>query len=115
MESPTEKTPHVTPEQYLVRSPFLAWRVIGGEVVIISPQERELHTLNEVGTTIWQLADGSRTLRQVAQELSQIYEIAPEEVLPDVLAFAQEMVEKGVAFLSEQPTSEDEIEERGTS
>lgn len=115
MEPQAEKTPHVTPERYLVRSPFLAWRVIEGEAVIIAPQERELHMLNEVGTAIWRMADGSRTLQQIAQELSQTYEIAPEEVLPDVLAFAQEMVEKGVAFLSEQPTSEDEIEERGTS
>ncbi|MCS6950544.1 MAG: PqqD family protein [bacterium] len=113
MEPQAEKTPHVTPEQYLVRSPFLAWRVIEGEAVIISPQERELHSLNEVGTTIWRLADGSRTLRQIALELSQTYEITPEEVLPDVLAFAQEMVEKGVAFLFDHPTSEDEVEERG--
>lgn len=115
MEPEAQKTPPVTPEGYLVRSPFLAWRVIEGEVVIISPQERELHTLNEVATAIWHLADGTRTLRQIALELSQTYEIAPEEVLPDVVAFAQEMIEKGVAFLSEQPTSEDEIEERGTS
>lgn len=115
MEPQAEKTSHVTSEQYLVRSPFLAWRIIEGEAVIISPQERELHHLNEVGTEIWRVADGSRTLRQIAQELSQIYEITPEEVLPDVLAFAQELVDKGVAFLCDRPTSEDEIEEIGVN
>ncbi|MCS6829857.1 MAG: PqqD family protein [Armatimonadota bacterium] len=110
MEPQTEKAEGITPEQYLVRSPFLAWRILEGEAVIISPQERELHSLNEVGTEIWRMADGSRTLRQIAQELSQIYEITPEEVLLDVLAFAQELVDKGVAFLTERPTSEEEIE-----
>lgn len=115
MEPQTEKTSHVTPEQYLVRSPFVAWRIIEGEAVIISPQERELHSLNEVATEIWRLADGSRTLNQIAQELSQTYEITPEEVLPDVIAFAQEMSEKGIAFLFDRPTSEDEVEEMGVN
>lgn len=115
MGAQTEKVGHVTPEQYLVRSPFLAWRIIEGEAVIISPQERELHQLNEVGTDIWRMADGSRTLQQIAQDLTQTYEVAPEEVLLDVLAFAQELVDKGVAFLSDRPTSEEEIEERGWS
>jgi hypothetical protein len=115
MEPQAETTPNVTPEHYLVRSPFLAWRIIEGEAVVISPQERELHNLNEVATDIWRMADGSRTLRQITQELSQTYEIAPEEALPDVLAFAQEMVEKGIAFLSDRPTSEDEIEAMGVT
>jgi hypothetical protein len=57
MEPQAETTPNVTPEHYLVRSPFLAWRIIEGEAVVISPQERELHNLNEVATDIWRMAD----------------------------------------------------------
>lgn len=110
MGAQTEKAESISPEQYLVRSPFLAWRIIEGEAVIISPQERELHSLNEVGTEIWRMADGSRTLWQIAQELSQTYDIAPEEALPDVQAFAQELVGKGIAFLFDRPVSEDELE-----
>ena len=115
MEPQTEKTSHVTPEHYLVRSPFVAWRIIEGEAVIISPQERELHHLNEVGTEIWRMADGSRTLSQIAHQLSRIYEITPEEILLDVIAFAQEMCDKGVAFLFDHPTSEAEVEEMGVN
>lgn len=111
MGAQTQPTENITPDRYLVRSPFLAWRVIEGEAVIISPQERELHSLNEVGTDIWRMADGTRTLQQIAQELCEIYDIAPEEALPDVLAFAQELVDKRVAFLYDRPTSEDEVEE----
>jgi hypothetical protein len=115
MEPQAETTSNVTPEHYLVRSPFVAWRILWEETVIISPQERELHILNEVGTEIWSMADGSRTLQQIAQALSQTYEIAPEEVLPDVLALAQEMAEKGIAFLYDRPTSENEIEQMGVN
>ncbi len=107
MGSPTDQ---VAPESYLVRSPFLAWRVLEGTAVIISPQERELHSMDEVGTAIWQMADGTRTLAQIAQELSAEYEAAPEEILPDVLAFAQSLVEKELAFVRDQPTSEEELE-----
>lgn len=107
-----EKTAgEVKPEHYLVRSPFLAWRILEGEAVIIAPQERELHSLNEVGTEIWRMADGSRTLGQIAQEIERLYTVSQEEALPDVLAFAQALVEKGVAFVSERPTSEEEMEQ----
>ncbi len=112
METPAEE---ITPRHYLVRSPFLAWRVIENEAVIISPQERELHSLNEVGTYIWNLADGSRTIEEIAHELARRYEVTPEEVLTDTIAFAQALVERGVAFVSERPTSEDEIEQMGVN
>ena len=115
MEPQASEAKPVTPAHYLVRSPFLAWRVIEGEAVIISPQERELHSLNEVATQVWLMADGRRTIQQIALELTQLYEIAPEEVLPDVLALAQEMVDKEVAFVSDQPTSEEEIEQMGVN
>lgn len=112
MEPQAQGTPHVSPDHYLVRSPFLAWRVIEGETVIISPQERELHSLNEVGTAIWRMADGSLTLRQIATRLSEMYEVTPEEALHDVMEFVQELLDKRVALLSEQPTSEEEIEQK---
>lgn len=105
----------VTPERYLVRSPFLAWRVIDGQAVLISPQERELHCLNEVGTDIWSLADGSRTLTQIAQEMTRLYQVTPEEALQDVLTFAQVLLDKGVAFVCDHPTSEEELEQTEVS
>lgn len=108
-----KQTDTLDPQCYLVRSPFLAWRIIDGEAIIISPQERELHNLNEVGTQIWKLADGSRTLAQIAQELTLTYGVTVEEAIPDVLAFAQELSQLGVAFVCDHPTSEEEIEQRG--
>lgn len=108
-----KQTDTLDPQCYLVRSPFLAWRIIDGEAIIISPQERELHNLNEVGTKIWKLADGSRTLAQIAQELTLTYEVTLEEAIQDVLAFAQELSQVGVVFTCDHPTSEEEIEQKG--
>lgn len=109
MGSPADQ---VTSESYLVRSPFLAWRILDGSAVIISPQERELHSMDEVGTAIWRLADGSHTLAQIAQDLSREYAAAPEQILPDVIAFAQELIDRGLAYVCDEPTTEDELESK---
>lgn len=108
-----KQTDTLDPQCYLVRSPFLAWRIVDGEAVIISPQERALHNLNEAGTEIWKLADGSRTLAQIAQELTLIYDVTFEEAVQDVLAFVQELSQLGVVFVCDHPTSEEEIERKG--
>ena len=62
-------------------------------VVVIDAQK--LHTLDEVGTRVWQLADRA-SLRSIAQVLAEEYRVPDEEVLADVLAFAELLVAHGM-------------------
>jgi len=49
-------------ERYVLQNPRVAWRVYEGEAVIISPDDSSLHSLNGMGTLIWESADGRTTL-----------------------------------------------------
>ena len=44
--------------KYLARSSQIAARMLGGEMMIMSPLDSTFFTLNEVATVIWQAADG---------------------------------------------------------
>jgi Coenzyme PQQ synthesis protein D (PqqD) len=48
--------------------------------------------LNEVAAMVWRLADGSRSARQISDEVVAEYEVSPEEALADVVEFVTEMV-----------------------
>ena len=43
---------------YIVRNPKLAWREVDGEMVIISPEDSQVHELNETASLIWKHAGG---------------------------------------------------------
>ena len=60
---------------YIARSRMIAARLLGGEMMIMSARDSKLFNLNDVGTIIWQAADGETPLgeiveRKVCAELS---------------------------------------------
>ncbi len=69
-----------------VRHPDVAWRSWDGEVVILAPaghhqaagdglSDGAEHDLNEVGSRIWELCDGTRSVREIAQALAEEFEV----------------------------------------
>ena len=57
------------PDRYPEQNPRAAWRVYEGEAVIVSPEDSMLHTLNAVGTFIWEAADGRTTLGTIVDRV----------------------------------------------
>ena len=88
----------VSSDKMYVPSEDIVAREIEGEVIIvplvagIGDMEDELYTLNETGQAVWKLLDGTKTLREVAQELSEEFE--GEEIVQDVLGFVTELVRR---------------------
>jgi hypothetical protein len=89
---------------YIARSHEIAARVLDGEMIIMSARDSTLFNLNEVGTMIWQAADGATTLEDiVTQKICLEYEVEPAEALKDADAFVRELAEHGILRLSDQP------------
>lgn len=82
-------------------------RVLDGRAVIITPQDAVLHTLNEVGTFIWARANGSRTVEDILQELTQTYDVDNGQALQDARDFIQACVDKGLLHLVVEPSPVD--------
>jgi len=75
-----------------VRSSTVAWQTIDGETVLLRLKEKELLGLNEVGRRIWELADGSRSVEQIAETVIAEYRIGPGTARADTCRFIDELV-----------------------
>jgi hypothetical protein len=91
---------------YLVQSKEIAARMMGGEMIIMSPRDSTLFSLNKVGTAIWQAADGETPLDEIVeQKVCARFEIDPAGAYRDAESFARELAEHELLILSDQPIS----------
>jgi hypothetical protein len=67
----------------------------GGEMVVVLPEQAKFMVLNDTGAQIWQLADGRRSLGDVAQELVDTWQIGLAQAEGDVLLLAGQLMERG--------------------
>lgn len=87
-----------------IHHPQTASRVFSGEAVIITPAENMVRMLNDVGSRVWELADGKRTVEEIAQALTEEFEVGLAEARASAAAFVDELVAKGLlTFVDEQP------------
>jgi hypothetical protein len=76
--------------------PNVIWRVLDDGVVVVSPQQGQVRVLNQVGTTVWGLIDGRRTVADLAAALTEQYNVSLEEAGRDLHAFLGELTERGL-------------------
>ena len=90
-------------DRYPVQNPRAAWRVYDGEAVIVSPEDSTLHTLNEVGTLIWEAADGLTSVEALAARIAGEFDVSSETARRDAEAFIEHLVRRGLLEVSETP------------
>lgn len=88
---------------YPIRHPQTASRVFGRDAVVITPAENTVRMLNPTGTRVWQLADGTHTVEEIALALTQEFEVDYTEALASTQQFIALLEEKGL--LTWTPTS----------
>jgi Coenzyme PQQ synthesis protein D (PqqD) len=91
-------------ETYIARSPAIAARMLGGEMMIMSAVDSTFFTLNEVATVIWQSADGRTPLSEIVErKICEEFEIEPEVAHRDAERFVSELSQHGILLVSDQP------------
>jgi hypothetical protein len=91
-------------EKYIVRSPEIAARMLGGEMMIMSVKDSTFFALDPVATAIWQAADGCTSLAEiVAEKICPEFEVTPEMALRDAEQFADELAAHGILRILDQP------------
>jgi hypothetical protein len=69
---------------------------LDGEMVLLNLATEEYYSLNEVGTRLWDLTDGKRTVAEMIDTILQEYEAERAGVTEDVLALFQELTDEGL-------------------
>ena len=72
----------------------VASRVYGTDAVVISPEEGMVRLLNVTATRIWQLADGSHSVDEIATVLTQEFEVDFQHAQQSVIRLLAELSEK---------------------
>jgi radical SAM protein with 4Fe4S-binding SPASM domain len=91
-------------DSYPQKSDELVWRVIKGKVVILTLDGREIYTLNKVGSTIWELADGSRDLKELVSLIHERFDVSFETIHAEVFEFVKQLVDKNILQITNAET-----------
>jgi hypothetical protein len=80
--------------------PVLLKEVIGklveNEAVLVLAQRGEVKVLNEVAARIWSLVDGQRSIRTIAQMISEEYQVDDIQAQADTLEFVENLEQRDI-------------------
>lgn len=66
------------------RSDVTEWRMVGQDTLVLHLTLKQYHILNHVAGRIWGLCDGTRSKRDIAEDLAQAFRADADAVLADV-------------------------------
>ncbi len=89
-------------EKYPVLHPQVAARIIDGEAVIVLPESSQVNVLNQVGSRIWELIDGIRSVGEITEAIVAEYDVTAEQAEQDVDEFIQELVGNKMLVLADE-------------
>ena len=89
---------------YVARNTAIAARALGEETMVMSAADSTLFTLDEIASLIWDAADGATSLEEiVATRICAQYDVAPEVALKDAEALVENLADRGIMVISDQP------------
>lgn len=90
-------------DQYPHASPGIVGQVLNDEAVLLRPQSGKVSVLNEVAARIWQLADGTRSIGEIAGVITKEFQVDLDQAQADTLEFIGVMIQKGVLVAGDTP------------
>ncbi|MFZ0295533.1 MAG: PqqD family protein [Candidatus Sulfotelmatobacter sp.] len=89
---------------YVARSPRIAARMLGNEMLVMSGQGSTLFTLNPTATILWRAADGATPLKEIVERrICPEFEVTPEDALRDAEELAENLAKHGILLISDRP------------
>jgi len=82
------------------RNPRTAWRQYGDQVMVITPDDRRVHQLNETASFLWNaVGEGEVEAPHLCEQLVKHFEVDPGRAKKDVTRFVNKMV--GISVFEE--------------
>ncbi len=69
--------------------------------MIVVPGRSEVQVLNSIGTQVWNLIDGQRTVGEIIERLVDEYDVAPDVLETDVRDFVISLDERDMLLQDE--------------
>ncbi len=78
------------------KSPLIDHRTIGGEAFIITASDSKIHSLNAVGTFVFECCDGKTELAEIVRSVVAEFEVDEAQARADVQAFLASLEQRGM-------------------
>jgi Coenzyme PQQ synthesis protein D (PqqD) len=83
------------------RSERIAYRVIGGEALVMVVDRKALHRLNDVGSRVFELCDGQTSIDAIVEAIVVEFDVDAPTARADVQAFIRELAATGAISFKE--------------
>ena len=94
----------LTPDQVVSRNTRTASRIIGGEAIILTPQDSKIRNLNETGSRIWEILAEKPTVGDIIRRIHAEFEVTEAQAQSDVVTFLEQMMAKGLVAVQDSRT-----------
>ncbi|HSH01745.1 MAG TPA: PqqD family protein [Anaerolineae bacterium] len=78
-------------ETILTRDENVTYQTIDGESILVVPNSGKFFTLNQVGSELWGMLDGQKTIADHATIIANKYQIELDTAINDILKLAQHL------------------------
>jgi hypothetical protein len=78
-------------------SPNATFQIVADEAILIHLNSGVYYSLNDVGTSFWNLMDGQRTIAECAGAIAAEYGAPREVVLSDLIELANDLAAEDLA------------------
>jgi hypothetical protein len=90
----------VPPDSKPRRHANAVYREVGDEGgLVVLPGKAEVKVLNPVGSMVFDLLDGSRSVTEIAGAVTAEYEVSEAQAIEDVQRFVRELAKSGMMDL----------------
>lgn len=77
------------------QNPHINTRPFDGTLLLIDVDNAVLHELNEVGTRVWEMCDGTKSVEAIALALTEEFDVTAEQATKDVESFLSLLYQRG--------------------
>ena len=81
---------------YKINSENVTYRIIDGEALILNLKTGEYYSLSQSGTFIWKFLGEKITLEELADKLSQEYDINKNVAISDTKALLKDLISESI-------------------
>ncbi len=90
---------------YPISHPQVAGRLVDDQALLVLCEEGRVNVFNAVGTRVWELADGTRTLAAIVETVLAEYNVERARLEADVAAFVELLVARNILELLPAPVT----------
>ncbi|MBI5870695.1 MAG: PqqD family protein [Actinobacteria bacterium] len=91
---------------YLVKDHEVLFTSMGEDAVLLHAQRGDYYSLNKVGARLWVLADGCKTIQELAGLITEEFDISQDQAVQDIVELAEQLEKEGLVKVVETPQND---------